>query len=663
MRGSPLGTSTSEPQRKSSRKKDKTKYRKLDLWSTNNDVVQKEPSGASRLNRTAKYGGQQREGHQVAIRGTSGGNGLSEAVRTVQPRGGVSRGERRHKVGASQSSTEGEGLQTLTPLSRHPRNALPHCDLDQSGSVEESNGSHEYLYKTSSPCGSSRQCSVIDQDMESWEGSHMEREDWGNSPNSGMSPNQCKGEDVGGWLGVPDLGPSGESHDSPRAPISTEGFQALWTTAWRNILAGTMDSGEGDPQEVKGDTHVTEAPAEEDNHSATRERQTSTRRKKNRWKKVDVAAPSMPPTVDTPPRSAVRCDSLSKYSDQEDRYLSVVTREPSKASSNLTGSCNEAPERPPAAKPGVWSKKDVSSRILSKFGSEGGTPYVKAIHGSTATGSPEYYEAKCGLVGTAEREKTDAARKRRVVVQKDFKQVEKVDGRKVNVVGGLELYKNILSAAEQETLVHCIEQWLDQGERGKLLGRTYTAPKKWLKGKGRRTVQFGCCYNYAVDNQGRKPGIITEEAVEPMPLILTALSQRLVRWGILPSSKKPDSGIVNVYEEGDCIPPHIDNHDFDRPFVTISLVSTAAINFGARLQVLGPGDFSSSFQLMLPPGSCLVLKGNGADIAQHCIPSVKSRRISITLRSMSGEFKQAIDKSKRAKLDGWTTTCSAFNPA
>lgn len=27
--------------------------------------------------------------------------------------------------------------------------------------------------------------------------------------------------------------------------------------------------------------------------------------------------------------------------------------------------------------------------------------------------------------------------------------------------------------------------------------RTYTAPQKWMRGKGRVTIQFGCCYNYA----------------------------------------------------------------------------------------------------------------------------------------------------------------------
>lgn len=31
-------------------------------------------------------------------------------------------------------------------------------------------------------------------------------------------------------------------------------------------------------------------------------------------------------------------------------------------------------------------------------------------------------------------------------------------------------------------------------------------------------------------------------------------------------------------------------------------------------------------------GSCLVLKGNGADVAQHCVPPVTARRMSITLR-------------------------------
>lgn len=45
-----------------------------------------------------------------------------------------------------------------------------------------------------------------------------------------------------------------------------------------------------------------------------------------------------------------------------------------------------------------------------------------------------------------------------------------------------------------------------QGKQGRLRGRTFSAPRKWARGKGRITCQFGCCYNYAVDSDGRKPG-------------------------------------------------------------------------------------------------------------------------------------------------------------
>lgn len=33
---------------------------------------------------------------------------------------------------------------------------------------------------------------------------------------------------------------------------------------------------------------------------------------------------------------------------------------------------------------------------------------------------------------------------------------------------------------------------------GLISERTYSAPQKWMRGKGRITLQFGCCYNYAI---------------------------------------------------------------------------------------------------------------------------------------------------------------------
>jgi hypothetical protein len=39
-----------------------------------------------------------------------------------------------------------------------------------------------------------------------------------------------------------------------------------------------------------------------------------------------------------------------------------------------------------------------------------------------------------------------------------------------------------------------------------LRGRTFSKPNTNKPGNGRATIQFGTCYNYATDNQGRKPG-------------------------------------------------------------------------------------------------------------------------------------------------------------
>ncbi|KAL3142111.1 hypothetical protein ABBQ32_004729 [Trebouxia sp. C0010 RCD-2024] len=229
---------------------------------------------------------------------------------------------------------------------------------------------------------------------------------------------------------------------------------------------------------------------------------------------------------------------------------------------------------------------------------------------------------------------SDSTRRKRAK-RNEFEQWQRVKGMgNINLLEGLELYENVLSPDEQTNMIHIIEDWVVQGKQGRLRGRTFSAPRKWARGKGRITCQFGCCYNYAVDGEGRKPGIVAEEVVEKMPPVLVSLCKRLIRWGILPKNKEPDTAIINVYDVDDCIPPHIDHHDFDRPFCTLSLLSQQNIMFGSRIMSRGPGDFVADYHMALPTGSCLVLKGNGADVAQHCVPPVTARRMSITLRRM-----------------------------
>ncbi|KNA19698.1 hypothetical protein SOVF_058830 isoform B [Spinacia oleracea] len=218
--------------------------------------------------------------------------------------------------------------------------------------------------------------------------------------------------------------------------------------------------------------------------------------------------------------------------------------------------------------------------------------------------------------------------------KKDFVHYERVDGRKVNVVQGLELHTGVFSAEEQKKIVESVYNFQKMGRKGQLMERTYSEPLKWMRGKGRVTMQFGCCYNYAVDKDGNPPGIVRDEEVDPLPPLFKQMISRMVKWHVLPPTCVPNSCIVNIYDEGDCIPPHIDHHDFLRPFCTVSFLAECNILFGSSLKILSPGEFAGPVSIPLPIGSVLVLKGNGADVAKHCVPAVPAKRISVTFRRM-----------------------------
>lgn len=43
----------------------------------------------------------------------------------------------------------------------------------------------------------------------------------------------------------------------------------------------------------------------------------------------------------------------------------------------------------------------------------------------------------------------------------------------------------------------------------------------------------------------------------------------LLAAGVFTQDSRPDACTVNAYEQGQWIPPHIDNTQFDRPFCTV----------------------------------------------------------------------------------------------
>ncbi|KAF5207134.1 Rna demethylase alkbh9b [Thalictrum thalictroides] len=243
-------------------------------------------------------------------------------------------------------------------------------------------------------------------------------------------------------------------------------------------------------------------------------------------------------------------------------------------------------------------------------------------------------------------DKEQIIRMSKVGRKKDFVCKETIKGRQINVLEGLELHTRVFDEKEQKQIVDFVYALQRMGRSRELRERTYSEPRKWMRGKGRVTMQFGCCYNYAVDKKGNPPGIMRDEEVDPIPTLFKSMIKKMVRWSILPPSCIPNSCIVNIYDEGDCIPPHIDHHDFLRPFCTVSFLTESSILFGSNLKTVAPGEFSGSASIPLPVGSVLVLKGNGADVAKHCVPAVHGKRISITFRKMDDSklpFKFSLD--------------------
>lgn len=104
------------------------------------------------------------------------------------------------------------------------------------------------------------------------------------------------------------------------------------------------------------------------------------------------------------------------------------------------------------------------------------------------------------------------------------------------------------------------------------------------------------------DKDGNPPGIVRDEEVDPLPPLFKQMISRMVKWHVLPPTCVPNSCIVNIYDEGDCIPPHIDHHDFLRPFCTVSFLAECNILFGSSLKILSPGEFAGPVSIPLPIG-------------------------------------------------------------
>jgi len=193
---------------------------------------------------------------------------------------------------------------------------------------------------------------------------------------------------------------------------------------------------------------------------------------------------------------------------------------------------------------------------------------------------------------------------------------------------GLCYCPDFLTASEEADLV----AWMDCDD-GAL----------WSRDISRRTQQYGPRFDYGTG--GRR--LLPNPEFPTLPDLCHTIATRLQEIPEGPSSfpfpYEPDQVIVNEYEPGQGINPHVDRPDlFTDCVAVVSLLSPALMAFAP----LDPGP--AACNLLLAPRSALLLRGPARYHYTHSIPrfraeisaggaprqgvNVSARRISITFR-------------------------------
>lgn len=181
------------------------------------------------------------------------------------------------------------------------------------------------------------------------------------------------------------------------------------------------------------------------------------------------------------------------------------------------------------------------------------------------------------------------------------------------VIPGLSYIPNYIDEAEELALINNIDQGI------------------WLNDLKRRVQHYGFKYDYRARN------ITNDSKLAEVPNWAATQCKRLSDKGIF--HKVPDQVIVNEYEPGQGISPHVDCIPcFDKAIASLSLGSTCVIEF------INP-ETKQKFPLFLEPRSLLVLTDDARYKWQHTIPQRKTdkfngnlynrhRRLSLTFRNV-----------------------------
>ncbi|KAJ0979658.1 hypothetical protein J5N97_015132 [Dioscorea zingiberensis] len=228
-------------------------------------------------------------------------------------------------------------------------------------------------------------------------------------------------------------------------------------------------------------------------------------------------------------------------------------------------------------------------------------------------------------------------RPERIKISKGFMSKEMVKGHMVNVVKGLKLYEDIFTESELLELSEFINELRLAGHKGELSGETFIFFNKQVKGNKREIIQLGIPLFQPIKQDATS-------TIEPIPQVLQTVIDHLVQWRLIPEGRKPNSCIINFFDEDEYSQPYFKPPHLDNPISTL-LLSDTIMAFGRVLASDHNGNYKGPFTLPLKEGSLLVMRGNSADMARHVICPSSNRRVSITfvkVRSANNQNDSAV---------------------